>query len=344
MPDPRFFNTKQTYTLGEIARLSGCLLNDESDAQVSVSSVAPIGTAGSGDITFLNNVKYIGKLSDSNARACILSEKHILKAPKGMALLIADDPYVAYAKTASLLHLDEKREHYISDKAYIADSAVIAKDCTINAGAYIGENAEIGSGTVIGVNSVIERGVVIGKNCRIQASVTISHAIIGNDCHIYTGVRIGQDGFGFATHNGKHISVPQLGTVIIEDDVEIGANSTIDRGAGPDTIIGTGTRIDNLVQIGHNVQIGRGCVIVSQVGISGSTKLGDYVVIGGQAGIAGHLNIESGANIAAKSGIMSDIGAGETLGGYPAIPIKQWHRQTIALKKLVQKKEESANE
>jgi len=179
---------------------------------------------------------------------------------------------------------------------------------------------------------------VLGADVRVGANVSISHALIGARVRLYPGVRIGQDGFGFALDPARFIKVPQLGRVIIEDDVEVGANTTIDRGAVPDTIIGAGTMIDNLVQIGHNVQIGRGCVLVSQVGISGSTRLGDHVMIGGQAGLSGHLTIGSGARIGAQAGVMRDVAPGETVLGAPALPMREFFRQVAALQRLAKKK------
>ena len=190
----------------------------------------------------------------------------------------------------------------------------------------------------IGAGSHIGKGVILGNHCYIHPQNSITHAILGNHVTIHSGARIGQDGFGFATSKtGQHITVPQLGRVLIGDHVNIGANVCIDRGSTTDTIIGDGCRIDNLVQIAHNVQMGKGCIIVSQVGISGSTKLGDFVVLGGQVGMAGHLNIGDQAQVTAKSGVMTDIPAGTTHGGIPSMPVKDWHRQTIALRKLIKK-------
>jgi UDP-3-O-[3-hydroxymyristoyl] glucosamine N-acyltransferase len=184
---------------------------------------------------------------------------------------------------------------------------------------------------------VIGASVVLGDDVRVGANATLSHCIVGSRVRIYTGVRIGQDGFGFAPDPDAPVKVPQLGRVIVGDDVEIGANTTIDRGAGPDTIIGSGTMIDNLVQIGHNVQIGRGCVLVSQVGISGSTRLGDYVMIGGQDGLTGHLTIGDGAKIGAQAGVLRDVKAGETVLGSPSMPIREFHYLTAYIRRLAAK-------
>ncbi len=337
MADKSFFNLSEPMSLQKLASIGSCELRADSGERI-ISGVASLEQAGEGDISFLSNVKYASALATSKAGACILSEKHADKAPAGMALLISDNPYAAYAKIATAFHPDSSVIPGISPAAYIDKSAIIGDACEISANVTIEEGAVIGNGTYIAPNSYIGRGVKIGNNCRILHGVTLTHCIIGNNVLLHPGVRIGQDGFGFATIQGVHIKVPQLGRVIIENHVEIGANSCIDRGAGPDTIIGAGTKIDNLVQIGHNVQTGKGCIIVAQTGVAGSTKLGDYVVLGGQVGVAGHLNIGSLVNIAAQSGVMNDVPAKTILGGSPAVPVKQWHRQTIALKKLTEKK------
>ncbi len=192
----------------------------------------------------------------------------------------------------------------------------------------------------MGANAVLEEGVVLGVDCRIGAGATLSHCLIGDRTVIYPGARIGQDGFGFASGPDGHLRIPQIGRVIVGDDVEVGANTTIDRGSANDTVIGDGCMIDNLVQIAHNVQLGKGCVIVSQVGISGSTKLGNYVVCGGQTGFAGHLEIGDGVTLAARSGVIHDLAAGQAYGGVPAIAHRQWKRQIIAFAKLAQRKDE----
>lgn len=336
MSDKSFFNIAEPMTAKQLAEIGSCTVHG--DASLVISGVAPLEVAGSGDVTFLSNPKYLPALHECKAGACILSEKHLEKAPSGMVLLVSSNPYASYAKIATAFHPDDELAAGISVQAVIDKSAKIGKNCEISANVVICRNAEIGDGVYIAPGAYIGRGVKIGSGSRIGHGVTLTHTIIGNNAIIHPGVKIGQDGFGFATENGAHIKVPQLGRVIVGNDVEIGANSCIDRGAGPDTIIGDGTKIDNLVQIGHNVKIGKGCIIVSQVGIAGSTKLGDYVVLGGQVGVAGHLNIGSMANVAAQSGIAQDVAPKEILGGSPAVPIKQWHRQTIALKNLVVKK------
>ncbi len=340
MADPRFFEKSQSYSLSELAKALDCKLSDNADPDTLIEDVAPLATAGPSDISFLDNVKYKKDFQETKAAACCVLPNMVDHAPEGTACLITKSPYKTYALIAQKFYPFETPKNQISPHAVIHENAEIGQACQIDAGAVIEEGVKIGDQCHIMANAVIHKNCVIGSHCKIGASATITHAIIGDHVTIYTGVRIGQDGFGFAIDPAGHVKVPQLGRVIIEDHVEIGANTTIDRGAGPDTIIGTGTWIDNLVQIGHNVKIGRGCVIVAHVGISGSTELGDFVALGGQVGVAGHLKVGSGARVAAQSGVMRDIPPGEEQGGTPAFPMKQYMRQIAALKRLIKTKKD----
>ncbi len=340
MIDPRFYENRGPFTLVKLCEIGGCSLSgkDKSIGNRKINGVAPLNTAGSEEISFLDNPKYLETFKLTKAGACIIHEKHQHHAPADVALLISNNPYLSFAMVTDAFHPVKTTETGVSPKANIDTTAKIGKNCTIEPGSYIGPDVKIGNDTYIGPNSVISRGVTIGKKCYIGNLVSLAFCDVGDNVILHNGVRIGQDGFGFATSpDGKHVKVPQVGRVIINNDVEIGANSCIDRGSGPDSVIGEGTKIDNLVQIGHNVQIGKGCIIVSQVGISGSTKLGDYVVLAGQVGLAGHLKIGAGARIAAQSGVMHDIPPGKNYGGYPAVPIKQWHRQNVTVKNITNK-------
>lgn len=334
MADPRFFSRQSAIALFRLAEISGATL-EGGNPDLPIEDVAALDAAGPSQVSFLDNPKYLEAFGKTKAAACFVRPRYQDRAPAGLALLLSDDPYRAYAMAAQYFYPASRPQASVAPGAQVAASARIGEGVSIGQGAVIGERVEIGNHAVIGANAVIEDGVVIGEGTHIGALCSISHALIGRGVIIHRGVHIGQDGFGFAMGPKGHEKVPQLGRVIIGDGVEIGAGTCIDRGAGPDTEIGAGTKIDNLVQIGHNVKIGRGCVVVSQVGISGSTVLGDGVVVGGQAGIAGHLAIGSGAMLAARTGVTANLEGGKTYGGTPAVPIKDWHRQTVALNRLI---------
>ena len=337
MPDPRFYSVAGPFTLDELAEISGA--EAISGGNGLFSDVAPLATAASDQVSFLDNRKYLDDFGKTSAGACIVSPDHAVKAPDGMAILVTGEPYRGYARVAAAFYPRESNGHGLDGADGIDKSADIGKGCQIAPSAAIGARAEIGEGCRIGPHSVIGPGAVIGQGCVIASSVTLTHCIIGANALIHPGVRIGQDGFGFALGPKDHLKVPQLGRVVIGKDVEIGANSTIDRGSAPDTVIGEGTKIDNLVQIGHNVRIGRNCMVASQVGISGSTAIGDFVMLGGQAGLAGHLAIGDGARVAAKAGVIGDVEPGSTVGGLPARPRMEWLRSVAVLRRLAEKKD-----
>ena len=341
MADTRFFPKPKAITLSEISALTGAAITSPRGDNIygnrSFSDVAPLERAGASDISFLDNVKYTGEFTKSAAGACFVRQKFVSQAPKDMVLLVTDEPYYAYAQTARRLYPEPDFEPGISPLAVISKHATIGKSVRIDSGAVIGDHVEIHDNCWIGANSVVDCGVQIGSRCRIGANCTLSHAILGSYVILHRGIHIGQDGFGFAPSKKGVIKVPQMGRVVIGDHVEIGSGTCIDRGAGPDTTIGAYTKIDNLVQIGHNVQIGKFVFIAAQVGIAGSSQVGDGVMLGGQVGIAGHVRINDGAKIAAQAGIMTDIPAGTTYGGSPAVPGRDWHRQTLALANLIRR-------
>jgi UDP-3-O-[3-hydroxymyristoyl] glucosamine N-acyltransferase len=340
MSDPVFFRRASEPTLADIVAWTGAKPAEGADLARVVAAVAPLELAPPGSLVFLDNPKYAENLALTQATACLLQAKFAALVPKQTVALVTAEPYAAFALVVEKLFPEAMRPQSLYTGRGIAAAAAVHAEARlepgviVDPGAVIGPRAEIGSDTVIGANAVIGPDVRIGRRCSIGPNTTIVYALIGDRVIVHAGVRIGQDGFGFAMGPRGHRKVPQVGRVIIQDDVEIGANSAIDRGANRDTVIGEGTKIDNLVQIAHNVKIGRHCIIVSQVGISGSCTLDDFVVVAGQAGLVGHLHIGTGAQIGAASGVMRDIPKGERYAGVPALPVKDWLRGVALLRKL----------
>jgi UDP-3-O-[3-hydroxymyristoyl] glucosamine N-acyltransferase len=338
MADPAFFQVAGPFTVAEIALRIGATVAGAAEPERMLRDVAPLQTATADELAFIDNRKYLDAFRKCRAGAVLVHPSLTSEAPENLCLLVTEKPYRAYAVAAQAFYPEPPPVPWISPDARIDGSAEIGEASRIEPFAVIGARTKIGRRALIGAGSVVGAACTLGDDTRVGAQVSISHAIIGARVKLYPGVRIGQDGFGFSPDPDGFVRVPQLGRVIIGDDAEIGANTTIDRGAGPDTIIGAGTMIDNLVQIGHNVQIGRNCVLVAQVGISGSTRLGDFVMIGGQGGLIGHLEIGTGARIGAQAGVASDVAPGETVMGSPAVPVKLHHRQVAALKRLATRK------
>ncbi len=334
--DPRFFERAGPFPLSEIARHAGAT----SDIGTLFTGVAPLQTAGPHEVSFLHNPRYAEALEATRAGAVIVSARLAPRVPKGTVALVSADPHAGWARVAALFHPAPSRQPGIHPSAVVSDEARIDDSCEIGPLAVIEARAEIGPGCRIGAGAVIGAGVVLGRDCRIGPLASVTHARLGDRVYVYPGARIGQEGFGFAITDSGFLTVPQLGSVILENDVEVGANSTIDRGAATDTVIGAGTRIDNLVQIGHNVRLGRCCVVVAQSGISGSTVVGDFVQIGAQAGLTGHLSIGARARIGAQCGVMSDVEAGADVVGSPALPVREFFRTVAVLRRLARRKSE----
>ena len=332
MGDARFFLQAGPHSALVIAEAAGASVAPE-HADRMLHGVAPLQTATVRDLSFLDNRRYADGLAASAAGAVLVHPSMQARVPPGCVALVTDAPYLGWARATALFHPRPAVAAGVHPSATIAASARIDPSAEIGPFAVIGADVEIGAGCQIGAGVVIGPSCSLGADCRIGVQVTLSHALLGKRVVIYPGARIGQDGFGFAPGPAGMVSVPQLGLVRIGDDVEIGANTTIDRGSAQDTVIGAGTRIDNLVQIGHNVRIGQHCVIVAQVGISGSTVLEDFVVIGGQAGVAGHLTIGRKTRIGAQSGVMADVPPGQDMVGTPAQKVKIFFRQIALLKR-----------
>ncbi len=335
MEHPGFFQKAGPFRLSEICSFMG--LEGECQNDIEISDLAAISNAGPGHLTFFEDKKWLKNFEQSDAAVCITTPRYKDKAPEGMIVLVSDKPHATFVKSLLLFYPESERtQTSLSQSGLIDDTAVIEEGAVIEPGAIIGREAHIGAGTRIAAGSVIGYRTYIGRNCMIGPNATVTHTLMGNDVTIHAGVAIGQDGFGYIMGAGGHRKVPQIGRVIIQDKVEIGANSTVDRGALVDTIIGEGTKIDNLVQIGHNVVIGCHAVIVSLTGISGSAKIGNYVVMGGQSGAVGHIEIGDGAQIAATSSVNKDVPPNVRYGGTPAKPIKQWFKEIVTIERLAQ--------
>ena len=337
MPDPRFFDDLGPVELGELAELTGARLADPSASARSVRAVATLGAAGADSVTFIAGSQYLAQARDTTAAACFVTEAHAAALPPGCAALITSMPQGAFALAAGRLH----RPRMSTGSVAIDPQATLESPVTLGPGGVLSSGVRIGRGTWIGAGSVIGPGVAIGRDCEIAPNVTIGFALIGDRVRISAGTTIGEAGFGATAGPGGLLDIPQLGRVIIQDGVSIGANSCVDRGAFEDTVIGENTKIDNQVQIAHNVRVGRNCVMAAHTGISGSVVIGDGAQFGGRAGVADHVIIGDGARVGAAAGVMKNIPAGETWGGMPARPIRRWMRETAWLARMATRKEEN---
>jgi UDP-3-O-[3-hydroxymyristoyl] glucosamine N-acyltransferase len=341
MAQPTFFKQPLASTLAEIAALTKAHLVDPSRAGLQIRGLASLDEAGPSHLIFFDNLKYAGQLAQTRAGACLVSERFAATVPAHVAVLRAADPFRAFVTVARELHAVTLRPSSWFGTSGIAASAVIhptahlEDDVVVDPFAVIGPGVEIGAGSVIGSGAAIGPHVKIGRDCDVGAGTTIQFALIGNNVLIHPGCHIGQDGFGFVFGYGRQVKVPQTGRVLIQNDVEIGAGTTIDRGSLRDTVVGEGTKIDNQVQIGHNVIVGRHCLLAAKAALGGSLTIGDHVALGAGVGINNHVNIGDGAQITAMSGVKDDVPARGRWGGFFAKPTRQWFREIVAVERLV---------
>ncbi|HVY33861.1 MAG TPA: UDP-3-O-(3-hydroxymyristoyl)glucosamine N-acyltransferase [Caulobacteraceae bacterium] len=331
MPDSRFFEELGPVSLVELAAIAGASLVKADDGERRIGQVAPLIRGDAASVSFFSDKRYAEDLKTTQSGACFLPQDYVQLAPASCALLITPEPQGAYAKAADRLH--RPRRLTAQDTA-VHPTAELEEDVVLAPGVLVGAGAKIGRGTSIGAYTVIGPGCAIGRGCLIGSHATIGFALIGDRVRILSGAVIGEPGFGVGAADGKTVDIPQLGRVIIQDNVSIGSCSCIDRGAWDDTVIGENTKIDNLVQIGHNVRLGRGCVLAGMTGISGSCTVGDGVAFGGGAGIADHITIGDRARVAAHAGVMRDIPADEMWVGAPARPVRKFMREMAWLAKM----------
>ena len=343
MAQPIFYKQSPSSTLADIAALTKSALVDTAQGGRVIRGLASLDEAGPMHLTFCDNIRYADRLAATNAGACLVSPRFEAQVPAHVAVLRAAQPFRAFVTISRAWHADALRPQTCFDNEGIAPSAIIHPSAHLEDGvnvdplAVIGPRVEIGAGTVIGAGAVIGANVRIGRDCNVGARTAIQFALIGNNVLIHPGCSIGQDGYGFILFGPEgHLKVPQTGRVLIQSHVEVGANTTIDRGSLRDTVIGEGTKIDNQVQIGHNVTIGRHCVLVAQIGLAGSLTIGDNVVLGAKVGVNSHVKIGDGAQITAMSGVKDDIPPNGRWGGYFAKPTRQWFREIVAVERLAQ--------
>jgi len=334
MPDSRFFETLSPISVGDAVSIARAKLISGGAGGTLSRVAAHTERDIAGAVVYCGKPDFLKALQGRAFGLCLTTALLAPEAPQGGAIAAVASPRLAFALISGKLHRSRQNGAYqkhFGKHMMIDQNAMVAKDAILAEGVCIGPHSYIGPGVVIGEGTIIESGV------------SVSHALIGKNVHILAGARIGQAGFGFVETEDGLARVPQLGRVLIEDEAEIGANTTIDRGALEDTVIGQGTKIDNLVQIGHNTRIGRYCVLAAQTGISGSCIIGDGVFMGGKVGLADHLTVGDGAQIAAGSGLMHDVPPGEKWGGRPAKPAKEWLKEIATLTKLAKKKNRRTN-
>lgn len=350
MSEPRFLKAGKGLTIAEIADLLGVPLTEGVPAEQRIFGIAPLDRAGPRDLSFLEKGSFADVAGKTRAGICLVSPRLRARLPAHVVALEVRDPFRSYVAVSRVLFADALRpaslveQEGISPHAIIDPTARLEENVTIDPGAVIGPRVEIGSGSVIGANAAIGAEVRIGRDCTIAAQCSLVHTLIGDRVTIHAGCQIGHDGFGYSMGLGGHLKIPQVGRVIIQDNVEIGAGTMIDRGAIRDTVIGEGTKIDNLCQIGHNVSIGRHCVIVANAAIGGTVTIEDYVVLGGRVTIAPQTVVGEGSQIAAMTGLHGTVPAGARWAGVPGKPAKQWMREIFMLERLTRRADKNGGD
>jgi UDP-3-O-[3-hydroxymyristoyl] glucosamine N-acyltransferase len=343
MAEPMFFKRSNGLTVAKIVELTGAVPCRGAAFDLRITGVAPLDRAGPHDLIFFDKTKFAPEVEATQAAVCLTSERLAAQVPSRIAALCCPDPYRAFITVSRSLFPDAMRPSSlfeaagISEGAFVHPTARLENGVTIDPGVVLGPRAEIGAGTVIAAGAIIGPEVRIGRDCTIGPGAAIMHALIGDRVIVHSGARIGQDGYGYVAGPKGQEKIPQIGRVIVQDDVEIGTNTTIDRGSIRDTVIGEGSKIDNLVQIGHNTLIGRHCILAGQVGISGSVIIGDFAVLGGKVGVADHIVVGEGAVLAGGSAVLSNVPAGERWGGHPAMPAREWMRSSALLRRLTRR-------
>jgi len=334
MPDPRFFEQHSPLSLSEIAHLTGARLL-RGDPLSVISETAPLSQASSASLAFLADRRRLGDLRQSRAMAVLVANGDVPDCPDGCAILVSDRPQAAWAAVARKLHRPIQAD---ADQGMIHPGAQLEAGVNFAPGVVIAQGACIGRGTILQPGAVIGPGVEIGRNCLVGVNASIGFALIGDGVSILAGARIGEAGFGVTGDAKGAVDVPQLGRAILQDNVTVGANSCIDRGAWDDTVIGENSKLDNLVHVAHNVRMGRNCRLAAYTGISGSVTIGDGAIFGGRSGVADQLSIGAGAAIGAAAGVFKSVPAGEVWTGYPARPMRRWLREQAALATLARGK------